>query len=711
MKKSILTVLVAFALFPASCRPKVEPEDPEILPPAPEFFTATFEKLTGELPQGSTYAPPQWTAGAFIEVFPQNDPGNSKVFMVAEKSAGKEEGVFEDPHFHNYDRPCYALYPSGFNAEVSGTGLRLELPRNQEYISGGPHYGANPMLAYNSGDGELVFRHLCSVLALTIESRVPIDEVCLTSKKDEPLWGVAEVEFSPDGEMAARIVENGSERRNSLVVKLREDAVQGDGNENFTITGNATVSEGFIDGGGTYRHTVYFVVPSGSLQEGCYITVNGTGGGYMQLKCDPFEQGRGAITQAGFHQYGDETVVEARQDVLNKAFYKDIFMDSGVSVTSNTSMPVVDHLGIELEYFRADGNTDVTRAKQGEIYVGTADDLNGRILYPDGEPRYRMVYVNGGSSATHGFSLESEGRDRYRQFVARGGSYLGSCAGAYFATQGYALDKQSTPNYLGIWPSHCNRLATLNIYVGHSVPQDSPLLRYCNFGGDFQIDSVRHHNGPCFIDWQSVPGTEVLTRFDHPDSVKMHGHPAIIAYKPDIWQGRIIPCGSHPEQIPTGENLDLMAAMVRYCFDGLGIAKVKGVLKNGDLRRMEATTADNDPAYTRIGDLQCHHFIFSLPETARNVKVRLETSTTFRLDLMLAKDTFAFKEDANYLKEGDDKVKELTFSRLDAGVWYVGVQCMSTVTVTDEHGTYGTKYGNTAVLNGVPYTISVTWEY
>ena len=81
----------------------------------------------------------------------------------------------------------------------------------------------------------------------------------------------------------------------------------------------------------------------------------------------------------------------------------------------------------------------------------------------------------------------------------------------------------------------------------------------------------------------------------------------------------------------------------------------------------------------------------------------------FNLSLRLAKDTFAFKEDAQYSVENTDLVKELKFDSLSKGTWYVGVQCEDTVNQT--FGKYGIAYsGKTAVLNGVPYSITVSWE-
>ena len=126
---------------------------------------------------------------------------------------------------------------------------------------------------------------------------------------------------------------------------------------------------------------------------------------------------------------------------------------------------------------------------------------------------------------------------------------------------------------------------------------------------------------------------------------------------------------------------------------------------------MTCRTEDMKPAYTRIGDRQCHHFVFALPEGARNVRVRLVSLEGYNLSLRLAKGTFAFKEDAQYSLENSEAWKELYWPTLEAGTWYVGVQCESTVTVSNEHGTYGTVYSNTGVLNGVPYTLGVTWDY
>jgi hypothetical protein len=68
-------------------------------------------------------------------------------------------------------------------------------------------------------------------------------------------------------------------------------------------------------------------------------------------------------------------------------------------------------------------------------------------------------------------------------------------------------------------------------------------------------------------------------------------------------------------------------------------------------------------------------------------------------------------QDAEYAVEGVQSGKQLFFPSLEAGTWYVGVQCESVPTVTDNHGTYGTEYSNTGILNGAPYTVQVSWDY
>ena len=49
------------------------------------------------------------------------------------------------------------------------------------------------------------------------------------------------------------------------------------------------------------------------------------------------------------------------------------------------------------------------------------------------------------------------------------------------------------------------------------------------------------------------------------------------------------------------------------------------------------------------------------------------------------------------------------FENMSEGLWYVAVQCLTTVASTDVP--LGQEYsGRVDVLNGIPYTVQVTWE-
>ena len=397
--------------------------------------------------------------------------------------------------------------------------------------------------------------------------------------------------------------------------------------------------------------------------------------------------------------------VSVRTDVPNKAFYKDVFMHGGLSLSSYDTLPFLGALNLSHEYVALGSATEENKALQNSIFNSNPDDANGVLLYPDGEPRFRLLYVNGGCANSSGKKLENQGRINFKTFVDNGGSYVGNCAGAYLPA--VTEDRTGFGGYVGVWPGDCSGASTPIWNVGYIVPEGSPLRKYSDFGGDYYIDSVRHHNGPYFERWYEVPGTEVLTLNDYP-AYRFHNLPSAIAYKADCYKGRVIPIGGHPEKITEGERYTLMQSYVRYALEGIGCAKAKGILSNGELRRMTKSTEDNDPAFTKIGDKQCHHFVFVLPKKARNIEIRLESLENYELSLRLAQGTYAFKEDAQYAAEGKELVKTLKFEELPAGTWYVGIQCESTVEATPAKT--HVIYSNTAILNGAPYTISVKWD-
>ena len=396
------------------------------------------------------------------------------------------------------------------------------------------------------------------------------------------------------------------------------------------------------------------------------------------------------------------------REVPNEAFYKDIFLDAGIGLTPRTSLHAADSLGLSLEGVSLARSNPSAKEKvlQQRILAGDSLDWNGRLLYPDGQPRYRVLFVNGGSSKTHGRSLGDDGLQRIRTFVENGGSYVGTCAGAFLAACGYD-EYPDVSFYLALWPGVFYHTGLNNVYTGMRITADSPLLAYEDFGGDRYINSIRHNLG-CYS--KEVPeGTEILASFDYPAKKEIHKQPSAWAYKRDSRTGRLVLESSHPEEASKGERLDFTKAMICYALDGLGTVSIKGLLANGEPRVMDMDSRDGDPDHTRIGDRQCHHFAVRVPEGASDIRLAVESPVDCDLQLRLRCAGYAFPTKEDFASEGIGAKQTLSFDTLEAGVWYVSVQCLTTVTVVQTD--YGQEYtGRTDVLNGFPYTITVSWN-
>ena len=394
--------------------------------------------------------------------------------------------------------------------------------------------------------------------------------------------------------------------------------------------------------------------------------------------------------------------------VMNRSFYKDVFLDAGIVLTSRKSLAAAEYLNLSLEGISLpySNPSQEDKALQDAIISGEPVDLNGRLLYPDGQPRYKLLFVNGGTATSHGQYLGKTGVANMHAFVKNGGSYVGTCAGTFLAANGYD-DTPNYPYFLSVWPGLTQHTKLHNKRFGIIIDENSPLLRYFDFGGDHYVDEVRHNNGGFPL---SLPkGTEVLARYDYPKDERVHMKPNIWAYKETLLTGRVVLEGSHPEEVKDGERRDLTAAMMLYAMDGVGVTTLKGYLKNGKERVMNKKSTDNKPDYTRIGDLQTHHFAAYIPSDAKNVRVELKSSSDCDLALMMSQDSFAFADVAEYRSAVPGANQKLSFPTIREGLWFIAVQCLTTVTVTETD--YGQAYsGKTEVLNGVPYTISISWE-
>ena len=414
-----------------------------------------------------------------------------------------------------------------------------------------------------------------------------------------------------------------------------------------------------------------------------------------------------------------------RTEVLmsGRGYYKDLFMDGGIYLTSRRTLPATDFLGLSLEFFASNKNKELTQQDtliQTNIFCGSKEDTNGWLLYPDGAPRYRMIYVNGGKAGTHARSLTEEGRENLRKYVAAGGSYIGTCAGAYLATAGTIRSAGRVRNadvYLGVWPGYANPTRLLKSKTAMAIERKSPLWRYFDFGKDKQVLEVRHNGGCYAYNGAEKPlpkGTEVLSRyiFNNTAKVKINGEMSAWAYKDSEQSGRVVMCGSHPESIAQGERLEYMSAMMLYAMDGNPAPKIKGVLEPNVVREMNKRTEDNDPDFTRVGDRQYHHFAIDVPKQCKRAVISLEGydgESRFDLTVCAKRGELAFHDNTLTKIVSRGCKKQLKIDKPKAGRWYVSVLCETTV--TSLVGKHGTSYtGRVGVLNGVPYKISVKYE-
>ena len=387
-------------------------------------------------------------------------------------------------------------------------------------------------------------------------------------------------------------------------------------------------------------------------------------------------------------------------------YYKDIYMDGGINLTSRKTLPSARTLMLSLETLRTNPTSADTLMQYSAI-IGNEFDSNGVLLYPDGAPRFRMIYVNGGTAQSHGRSLTEEGRQRIRAFVKAGGGYLGSCAGAYLACEG-THGKLKYTEYLGIYPGICTNAQLQNTYVGVTVPQDSPLLKYTDFEGDDHIENV-YHNGGCYMDYADlIPGAEILLQYDYPPK-SMHGNGCVWSYKADEATGRVMACGPHPEGTTSGKKLQMMEAMLQYVLEGNPSPTIKAALQDSIPRYMVHVTEDSLPSLTRIGDKQYHHFTYEIPEGSDTLMIKLSSLkgyADFDLFLLASYDGPAMFDNAIYKHVAKGVDKTLVINHPQAGTLFISVFCDTTVNY--EEGRFGAMYsGRLDVLNGVPYAIEV----
>ena len=366
----------------------------------------------------------------------------------------------------------------------------------------------------------------------------------------------------------------------------------------------------------------------------------------------------------------------------------DLFMDSAHDLTSRDQLYAAEFLGLSYDALVTD-NIDV----QNATIVGDAEDPNGALLYPDGAPRYRVIYTNGGSATGHGTSLGEDGRQRVRDFVAGGGSYTGSCAGAFITMLHYSVsdweaDGDHEP-YYHLWPGVGDTTYTGSEYHDIVFEQtDHPLVAMYPSLADGLVSDVYHNYG-CRLDpdnFDMPPGTTYLGLMDDPGTYALDGYYNMLIYEGTDEDGRVVVTCSHPEGHDDGEQLDLTAAILQHALDGMGSPwGAKGML--GLDRRVGMERQDE-----LLGDGQYHHWEIELPANAAQLEIRLEALEA-DADLYVMFDQRPDRgEHLQASEQPGTQDERIVLESPQPGTWHVAV------------------YGDHDILAGAAYDIVAHWE-
>ncbi len=164
---------------------------------------------------------------------------------------------------------------------------------------------------------------------------------------------------------------------------------------------------------------------------------------------------------------------------------------------------------------------------------------------------YDVVIFTGGSGSAQADAIGLLGRAQVHRFIERGGGYVGICAGAYLACDGFSwgvkvLDAR-TPS-----PKWERGGAELDL---EATADGSRAI-----GLPTGIRKVIYHNGPLLVPANNpaIPDFEPLAFFR--TEVAEHGSPAgIMVNTPamvrgDFGKGRVLVSSPHPEQTPSMES-------------------------------------------------------------------------------------------------------------------------------------------------------------
>lgn len=680
-----------------------------------------------------------WTVADVISVV-----GTAVTDFTLSEGAGTTAGKFEGNISKAGEEPYFAVFPKDDDASFDGNHLKFSIAKEKKGATGNIPSDVLPMAA-EIHSGYMDFHNLVGLLKISLTSSVSVKfkKATLHDLGGNMLWGECCVPFQADTLAYGEMTLSGGDNTTSIVW-----------DDNITVSSEA--------------QSFFFCVPAGALDRGFSIVLYeqdvsqtdqvGKAYTFLQKYSSPFSAERSVIINM------DCLAISEKSESLDekaRGYYKSLFVNGGVGIThwvTTEDMPWIKQAGLADDYeYLSSSNTNERDSIIGlsllaySPYISNQDvtwnDQNGVLLYPDGQPRFRAVYVNGGSSTRHGRYLTQTGRDNFHNFYYNGGSYVASCAGTFLAAKYvdggncYNNPDEEENFSFGIWPGelrHTNMPVSISTY-GNIWTAQKALVDFGHFNEGDTVELVRHHGGSflpntAYNEYMN-PQPERLFSYQYTldpsaetDSTrytlknllgyKIFGSgnyrtrkdsTSIWAYKNAPSTGRAVLCGSHPENSVAEKQIQLMVDMMEYALEGNGTPECKAELELGSLRQMNADWSQGTPAFAKIGDRQYHHFKLNAPEELIDFELSLNSDAAgIDLYLALRKDGFAFISDADYVLCNSGAKKSFRIKSLPAGTWYVGVYCATTVTTEKVDGTYRKyfKYtGNTETQNGIAYTI------
>ena len=740
------TILLILTLFVASCQdsrdiviPQPGQENSFLISASLEQHNTSDESRLSIAKQSNEYSV-LWSENETVTVLGTG----SSVFTIA-SGAGTQKAVFSGDISSAGEPPYFAALPCSGNPSLENGNICISVPQTSAGVAGNISMDNLPAVAkvlLSANGANIDMRHVFGLLRISISGTgtpVLIRKMTLHDLGGNMLWGTCRIPVSgnePDFENISL-----SDGDNTISM-IYDDPVEINSSSN----------------------DFFFPVPPGAMDKGFSVVLyeydpaqpDGIGKAwtFLQKISSPVAAQRAsvvAVTSDGVAEKSEPLDLKAR------GYYKTLFVDAGAYLSSYytpSQLPFITAMGIENDYeYYACNSDDAGADKSKDIFASSSDDDNGVLLYPDGEPRFRVMYVNGGTSYNHGPTLGDQGRENVHTFFVNGGSYTGTCAGSLIAstyvdgTQRYGNSTNSENWSFGIWPGdikHTGLPPNINTYptvfTGMKLLPALKEKGYYDFAVRDTIEDTRHHGGsylPHTVRNKAIPHEELMTYqySDHssvPDTsrytlyntqtrnkFRKNGSPVRIvdsvsfwAYKPEDRSGRMVVTGSHPERQASGSQLNYMMTMERYALDGNGSPEIKGTLALGTTMTMNKRTADGDPSHTGIGDRQYHHFKFESSEDIKNFTLALDSeydaSSGINLYLALRRNGFAWLSDAEYVLCNKGGRKTLSIRNLPAGTWYISVYCATTVSAeaTSSMPRYFIYSGKTQVLNGVAYSLT-----